>query len=183
MAPALCMTQQYRLASMAAWFSSLSISNDLISPGSISAQSTAALSLGLSTSPKLQLPATVPSQGTSVPVQGMYGCGKDTLILIPFRLPQITCFSLSCKCFSSTQTIAVMCGSEPCFSSPTPGGRFSPANTPVVPPSSFILPSFSWVYIYQREGNGNPLQYSCLENPRDGRAWWAAVCGVAQSQT
>ena len=34
-----------------------------------------------------------------------------------------------------------------------------------------------------REGNGNPLQCSCLENPRDGGAWWAAVYGVAQSQT
>ena len=33
------------------------------------------------------------------------------------------------------------------------------------------------------EGNGNPLQRSCLENPRDGEAWWAAVYGVAQSQT
>ena len=33
------------------------------------------------------------------------------------------------------------------------------------------------------EGNGNPLQYSCLENSRDGRAWWAAIYGVAQSQT
>ena len=33
------------------------------------------------------------------------------------------------------------------------------------------------------EGNGNPLQYSCLENPRDGGAWWAAIYGVAQSQT
>ena len=33
------------------------------------------------------------------------------------------------------------------------------------------------------EGNGNPLQCSCLENPRDGGAWWAAVTGVAQSQT
>ena len=32
-------------------------------------------------------------------------------------------------------------------------------------------------------GNGNPLQCSCLENPRDCRAWWAAVYGVAQSQT
>ena len=32
-------------------------------------------------------------------------------------------------------------------------------------------------------GNGNPLQCSCLENPRDGGAWWAAVCGVAQSRT
>ena len=33
------------------------------------------------------------------------------------------------------------------------------------------------------EGNGNPLQCSCLENPRDRGAWWAAVCGVAQNQT
>ena len=33
------------------------------------------------------------------------------------------------------------------------------------------------------EGNGNPLQYSCLENPRDGGAWWAAISGVAQSRT
>ena len=32
-------------------------------------------------------------------------------------------------------------------------------------------------------GNGNPLQCSCLENPRDGGAWWAAVYGVAQSWT
>ena len=33
------------------------------------------------------------------------------------------------------------------------------------------------------EGNGNPLQCSCLENPRDGEAWWAAVYGIAQSDT
>ena len=33
------------------------------------------------------------------------------------------------------------------------------------------------------EENGNPLQCSCLENPRDREAWWAAICGVAQSQT
>ena len=33
------------------------------------------------------------------------------------------------------------------------------------------------------EGNGSPLQCSCLENPRDGGAWWAAVYGVAQSRT
>ena len=37
--------------------------------------------------------------------------------------------------------------------------------------------AFTW------EGNGNPHQYSCLENPRDGEAWWATVYGVAQSQT
>ena len=34
-----------------------------------------------------------------------------------------------------------------------------------------------------REGDGTPLQYSCLENPMDGRAWWAAVHGVAKSRT
>ena len=33
------------------------------------------------------------------------------------------------------------------------------------------------------EGNGTPLQYSCLENPMDGGAWWAAVRGVAKSRT
>ena len=33
------------------------------------------------------------------------------------------------------------------------------------------------------EGNGNPLLYSCLENPRDGGAWWAAIYAVAQSWT
>ena len=33
------------------------------------------------------------------------------------------------------------------------------------------------------EGNGNPLQYCCLENPRDGGAWWAAIYGVAQGRT
>ena len=36
-------------------------------------------------------------------------------------------------------------------------------------------------YIIKREGNGNPLQYSCLENPVDRGVWWAAVYGVTQS--
>ena len=34
-----------------------------------------------------------------------------------------------------------------------------------------------------RAGHGNPLQYSCLENPKDRGAWWATVCGVTKSQT
>ena len=33
------------------------------------------------------------------------------------------------------------------------------------------------------EGNGNPLQCSCMENPRDGGAWWSAISGVSQSRT
>ena len=42
-----------------------------------------------------------------------------------------------------------------------------------------------WMHLFRfsGEGNGNPLQCSCLENPRDRGAWWAAVYGVAQSQT
>ena len=39
------------------------------------------------------------------------------------------------------------------------------------------------VGVLAREGNGTPLQYSCLENPMDGGAWWAAVHGVAKSWT
>ena len=42
---------------------------------------------------------------------------------------------------------------------------------------------FHFSLSYIREGNDNQLQCSCLENPREGGAWWAAVCGVAQSQT
>ena len=44
----------------------------------------------------------------------------------------------------------------------------------------FVLPFHT---VHEGEGNGNPLQCSCLENPRDGGAWWAVVYGVAQSQT
>ena len=39
------------------------------------------------------------------------------------------------------------------------------------------------MHAYIGEGNGNPLQYSCLENPRDREAWWAAIYGVAQNWT
>ena len=42
---------------------------------------------------------------------------------------------------------------------------------------------FDFSVSYIGEENGNPLQYSCLENPRDGGAWWAAVYGVAQGRT
>ena len=42
---------------------------------------------------------------------------------------------------------------------------------------------FHFSLLYIGKGNGNPLQCSCLENPRDGGAWWAAIYGVAQSQT
>ena len=42
---------------------------------------------------------------------------------------------------------------------------------------------FDWTWDKVGEGNGTPLQYSWLENPMDGGAWWAAIYGVAQSRT
>ena len=42
---------------------------------------------------------------------------------------------------------------------------------------------FHFSLSHNGEGNGNPLQCSCLDNPRDSRAWWAAVYGVTQSRT
>ena len=42
---------------------------------------------------------------------------------------------------------------------------------------------FHFSLSYVGEGNGNPLQCSCLENPRDGGTWWASIYGVAQSRT
>ena len=42
---------------------------------------------------------------------------------------------------------------------------------------------YTYLYIYIGEDNGTPLQHSCLENPMDGEAWWAAVHGVVKSRT
>ena len=78
-----------------------------------------------------------------------HGCGKDCLILIPFRLPQISCFTLSLKCFSSDSDNCPRCGGWTPASVPSPAeGRPSPTNTPVSPPTSFILPSFTCFYIF-----------------------------------
>ena len=56
------------------------------------------------------------------------------------------------------------------------------------PWSCWGLDTTEWIHFHFSlscigEGNGNPLQCSCLENPRDGGAWWAAVYGVSQSRT
>ena len=49
--------------------------------------------------------------------------------------------------------------------------------------SIFLLIIYSFLLLFHGEGNGTPLQYSCLESPMDRGAWWAAVHGVAKSQT
>jgi len=54
-------------------------------------------------------------------------------------------------------------------------------------PVSLMFPAFAGEFFTTSgivgEGNGTPLQYSCLENPMDGGAWWAAVHGVTKSRT
>ena len=49
--------------------------------------------------------------------------------------------------------------------------------------NNYYLNQFHFSLSCIGEGNGNPLQCSCLENPRDRGAWWAAICGVVQSWT
>ena len=48
---------------------------------------------------------------------------------------------------------------------------------------AFVEVGFQSLCLFCGEGNGTPLQYSCLENPMDGGAWWAAVHRVAKSRT
>ena len=66
---------------------------------------------------------------------------------------------------------------------PTPGNLTDPR----IEPRSLASPTLAVGLFSTRakfgEGNGTPLQYSCLENPMDGGAWWAAVHGVAKSRT
>ena len=122
------MTQQYRLAFLHRLFSCLAFLHRHFPP-----QTPASHPLNLSlhspqqplpwdcsTIPKLQLLVAAPSRGPSVPVQCMYGYGKDCLILIPFRLPQISCFTLSLKCFSSHSDNCPTVGTGPLLQLPHP---------------------------------------------------------------
>ena len=138
---------------MTAWLSSTN--SYFTSPQFVSLQSTAALALVLLHNSYSPAPSHCTFQGTSVPVQGMYGCGKDCLILIPFRLPLISCFTLSLKCFSSDSDNCPDVGIGPLLQFPRPPRvvpvllilLFSPS--PLVPLSSRVLRgsiySFPWV--------------------------------------
>ena len=75
--------------------------SSLTSPQSVSPHSTGALALGLLHNPYTPAPSCCAFSGTCVPVWDMYRGSKDCLILIPFKLPQISCLTLSLKCFSS----------------------------------------------------------------------------------
>ena len=103
-----------------------------------------------STIPKLQLPASAPSLGPT----SLSGCSKGCLTLIPFRLPQISCFTLSLKCFSFDSDNCPDVGMDPCFSSATHWGQVQSYQHSCIPPSSFILPSFAWFCIFFSSGLG-----------------------------
>ena len=154
------MTRQYHLASMLAGFHPQALAttiSSLTSPGSISPQSTAALSLGLLHTPQSPAPSLCAFQGTLFPVWSMCGCGKDCLILLPFRLPPIGCFTPSLKCFSS--------GSDNC---PNVGIRsllqfphLLRARPVLLTLLFFPLVSCTWFYIFSSAGQVLLSTLSC----------------------
>ena len=101
-----------------------------------------------STIPKLQLPAAAPSRGPAFPSEVSMAAAR-TLILIPFRLPQISCFTLSLKCFFSDSDNCPVVGIRPLLQFPHPlrAGAVLPPLLFFLP-SSFILLSFVWFYIF-----------------------------------
>ena len=122
---------------------------------SLHSQSIAALTLGLFHNPSIPAPSHCAFQEISIPVRGKYGCSKDCLILIPFRLPQISCFTLSLKCFSSDSDNCPDVGIGPLLQFPHPPRAGPVLLTPLFFP---LLPSsyFGSIYYF-------PLvRYSCL---------------------
>ena len=95
----------------------------------------------------------------------MHGYGKDCLILVPFRVPQISHFPFCLKSFSSDSDSCPDVGIGPTK------GRCSPTNTPVSPPSSFILPSFAWFYRFFASGQVLLSTFS----------WYSACTSVSES--
>ena len=119
-----------------------------MSPLAAFLQSIAALAQGLFLNPYAP-GLSCCAKGTCVPVQGTYCCSKGCLILIPFKLPQMSCLTLSLKCFSSDPdncpNVRVR---SPTSVPPLTKRKSSPTNTTVLPPCSFVLPSFAWFYIF-----------------------------------
>ena len=138
MAPPIHVTQQDHLASVAAGLSSTGILHHNLLPHlptiSLCSQPhplpwIPSHSLNSSSQP-LHLP------GALIPVRGMYGCGKDCLIPFPLRLPQISCFTLSLKCFSSDSDNCPDVGIGPLLRFPHPL-RAGPVILTLLVPSSY----------------------------------------------
>ena len=116
------MTQQYRLASMAAWLSSIGISPQDGLPHIPSIHLAA-----VNSSPRSGIaPQSLNSSSQLLHLLGdlrpcpgyVWGCSKDCLILVPFRLQPISCFTLSLKCFSSDSDSCPTVGIRPLLQFP-----------------------------------------------------------------
>ena len=106
--------------------------------------------------PKLQLPDAAPSW-RPVSMSVMFGYGKDCLILIPFRLLQITCFTLSCTCFSSDSDNCPTVGTGPLLQFP-----HSPRAGPVLLTLLFFLLALSsYRVLHDSRYSFLPVRYSC----------------------
>ena len=108
-----------------------------------------------STVPKLQLPAAAPSRG---PVWGVYGCRKDCLILIPFRLPHISCSTLSLKCFFSEPDSCPDVGVGPLLQFPHPLRADSVLLTPLFSPQILRPTEFCAVLYALFRWSGTPVR-------------------------
>ena len=146
-------TQQYRLASITAQLSSTDISHHNFLPHlpliHLSTVNSSPCSRNI---PQSLNSSSCTFLGTCIPVWGMYGRGKDCLILIPFRLPQISCFSVSLKSFSSDSDNCPNVGIGPLLQFPHPPRAGPVLLTLLFPPGSFLLPSFAWLYIFFSSG-------------------------------
>ena len=108
---------------------------------------TPALALGLLHNPQTPVPSHCTFQETRIPVRGTYGCGKDCLILLPFRLPQLSCFTLSLNVSPLIRQLPPRGDQTPASVPPPAEGRSSPTNSTVFPqllhPTKFcVVPYF-----------------------------------------
>ena len=96
-------------------------------------------------------------------------------------LPGNSCLNIlyNCKCFQGG--CAILHSHQKCMRGPVP--PYPHQHLLLLFLFLLLLPSFHFSLSCIGGKNGNPLQCSCLENPRDRGAWWAAVYGVAQSRT
>ena len=138
------MTQQYRLAPVAAWLSSTGVSHHNLLPHIPSIHLYAVNS---SPCPGI-VPQSLNSSSQPLPlpevcmaVQGVYGCSKDCVILTPFRLPQISCFTLSLKCLSSDSNSCPHVGIGPLLQFPHPLRAGPVLLTLLIPPLPHRVPS------------------------------------------
>ena len=103
-----------------------------------------------------------------------FHCGEERLVSTPLSLLNMYCTSWMCMCVHTQHT---HCG-KLCKGVLVTGKSYTPTST--------FLTSGKYLYTSTHlhgEGNGTPLQYSCLENPMDRGAWWAAVHGVSRNRT